>query len=83
MIETSNRKHELITENSVERKKWYEALKCSSLTSKSYKNSLSKRPRNIWKLAKVMDNGGQDKVKDICEDEKKKIVSEFIKENKY
>jgi hypothetical protein len=76
------RKYELLTENTVERKKWYEALKCSSLTAREYKNSLSKRPRNIGKLAKLMDKGGIEKVKDICEEEKRKIISEFKRENK-
>ena len=76
------RKYELLTENTVERKKWYEALKCSSLTARAFKYSLTKRPRNIGKLAKLMDKGAIEKVKDICEEEKRKIISEFKRENK-
>ena len=73
LIEEKSRKYELVTENSVERKKWFDALKCSSNTAKDYKNSISKRPRNMYKLAKLAEKAGIEKIKEICQQEKNNL----------
>lgn len=71
-----------MADNTVERKKWVEALKCSSNTAIDYKNSLTKKPRNIAKLNKIFDKEGCDKLRERCEEEIKNICSSFSGETR-
>lgn len=66
----------------MDRKKWFEALKYSSLTAKDYKNSISKRPRNIAKIANQANIGGMHNIKEICLEEKKKLLTSLKQENR-
>jgi hypothetical protein len=72
-----DRKYEFESEMKGERDKWYTTLKNSRKTAKEFKRSLTKKPRNISKLNKIIENEGIGKLKEIIEKEKDDIVNDY------
>lgn len=72
-----DRKFEFESEMMADRDRWYFSLKNSRRTAKEFKNSITKKPRNISKLCKIIDTDGIGKLKEIIEKEKDDIVFDY------
>jgi hypothetical protein len=72
-----DRKYEFESEMKGERDKWYICIKNSRKTTKEYKKSITKKPRNISRLNKIVENEGIGKLKEIIEKEKDDIVNDY------
>lgn len=60
-----------------ERDTWYEVMKNSRRTSRDIKHSITGKPRNICRLNNFIEKDGMNKLKDICDSEKDKIISNY------
>ncbi len=70
-------KYEFMSELKGERDMWYESLKNSRKTAKEIKNSITKKPRNIAKISKIIEKEGVDKLREFCDKEREKLSGNY------
>jgi hypothetical protein len=52
-------------------------LKNARRTAKEIKKSITKKPRNISRLLRIIENEGIGKLREVCEGEKDNIVQNY------
>lgn len=72
-----SRIYEFFTLYQYERDKWKECLTNSLKTCNDMKNSITKNPRNIFKLYNIFENEGVGSLKILIEEE----IQDIIKRN--
>jgi len=72
------KKLEFWTEFMGERDKWLEAIKYSRKTAKDNKRSLSRIPRNLNKLVKLLESKGISRISSESEQEKNRISQVYL-----
>jgi hypothetical protein len=77
IVDLGERKYEFESEIKGDRDKWYTCLKNSRRTAKEIKKSSTKKPRNISRLVKIIENEGIGKLREVCEKEKDNILQNF------
>ncbi len=77
IVDIGDRKYEFESEIKAERDKWYSCLRNSRRTAKEIKKSVTKKPRNICRLSKIIENEGVGKLREVCESEKDNIVQNY------
>lgn len=77
IVDIGERKFEFETQIKGERDKWYICLKNSRKTSKDIKKSITKKPRNITRLLKIIEHEGIGKLREVCEKERDNIVQNY------
>ncbi len=72
-----DRKFEFQSPVKAVRDKWYTCLRNSRKTAKEIKKSITKKPRNITKLIKIVETEGISKLREVCEKEKENLVQNY------
>ena len=75
-MDVEDRVFEFYSEIKGDRDLWFEALKNSRRTAKEIKNSIKKHPRNIQRLANILEEG-QNKLLEELEKEKMKTIGDY------
>ena len=76
-VDMGERKFIFTSEFKYETEKWCEALNISRKSTKEIKASISKRPKNISKLLGILENEGEEKLKEISNQRKEECIKYF------
>ena len=77
IMDLGEKKVELLTNMRGERDIWFDALKNARMTAKEISNSITKRPRNLYRFMNIVEKEGIQLIKDICVDEKIGLEQRF------
>jgi hypothetical protein len=76
-LDVGEKKYEFFSDFKGERDMWYEVLKNSRKTAKDIKNSITKKPRSLSKIIKIVEKEGVGKLREFAENEKQKIAGNY------